>query len=145
MARACRRVAAHDTDVEFESCLSTTYMSLGYHRSKATTKHVKAIWAIQRADECHTFCTSERSGWSDADGNRWAVSKDAARKLGVAGERLAFFPKRSNAHDPWHGYPVSGRKRAPQRRRPPDEIVHRWLQEGWISFTTHERLIGGRL
>lgn len=145
MARTCLRVAASGPDVEYKSCAGTVYVSLGYHRKGAGKKLPKALWVISRADECHTFCTSERRGWCDPDDQRWAVGKDAKRELGVGGERLAFFPRPTNTHDAWHGYPVSGKRGAAHRRRPPDEIVHQWYEEGWISFTTHERLIGGRL
>lgn len=145
VTRQCRRVAVHGENVEYESCLGTGYLSLGYHRSKAPKKHPKALWAIPRADECHTFCTSEGHGWSDDNGDCWAVAMDARRELGRNGERVAFFPEPTNDHDPWHGYPVSGRRSAPNRRRPPDGVVNQWYQEGWITFTTHARLIGGRL
>ncbi len=144
MAKNCHRVQASGSDVEYESCYGTPYLSLGYHRTPASTAHPKSLWVISRPDECHTFCTSERHDWVNDDA-RWSVSKDAQRKIGAGGERLAYFPSRSNDHDPWHGYPVSGKRSAPHRRRPPDAIVQQWYAQGWISFTTHERLLGGRL
>ncbi len=103
MARQCHRIAAHRQDVEYESCVGTPYMSLGYHRSPSPKKHPKALWLLARADECHTFCSAERHGWTDPVGDHWAVGKDAAREMGKNGERVAYFPARSNSHDPWHG------------------------------------------
>jgi len=146
MPRTCHRVAAHGRDVEYASCAGTAYLSLGYHRGRTTTAREKTLWIIPRADECHVFCSTEAPGSTDMNGDAWAISKDAARVFGENGERFAFFAKPVNAPtDPWHGYPVSGRKKAVTRRRPPDDVVAHWLQSGWISFTTHERILGGRL
>jgi hypothetical protein len=123
-----------------------TVLSLHYHRSPSGThKGKKALWAIARDDECHTFCEAEIGKWSDAQGNYWAVSVDARVVLGRNDERLAFFDEPVNTPDPWHGYPVSGRRGSPARRRPPDELVACWLEQGRISHVAYERIITGRL
>jgi hypothetical protein len=100
---------------------------------------------IGRPDECHYFCIGNLSSWNDKDGNCWAISKDAQNILGTRGERVAFYQTPGNNRDPWHGYPVGGRRGLPIRRRPPDDVLRQWRDMGWITKVTFDRLIGGRL
>jgi hypothetical protein len=121
-------------------------VSLNYHRGSGKGRRDKSVWAISRDNECQTFCEAEIEKWVDAYGDMWAVSMDGRVVLGKAGERLAFFDAPVNAGvDPWHGYPISGRRGSPAHRRPPDELVDRWLGQGRISHVTYDRIVTGRL
>lgn len=144
-ARSCRQVAVRSDGVDFLSCKDSPYISLNYHRSKGRTKHAKSLWRISRPEECHTFCEAELGNWVDSVGNYWSISRDAMIELGKLGERVAFFDSPQNNGDPWHGYPVGGRRGVPVHRRPPDSLLEVWLHTGWISYVTYSRLMGGRL
>jgi hypothetical protein len=83
--------------------------------------------------------------WSDGNGNYWATSHDATLILGTRGERFALFDAPTNHIDPYHGYPASGRRDSANRKRPPDRLARRWLDEGHISHVTYQRILTGRL
>lgn len=145
VSRVCRQTRVTADGIEFVSCNDSLYISLNYHRSVTSTTHRKSIWILSRPDECHTFCEAELRSWQDAKGDYWAISEDGKIEFGTLSERVAFFDSPQNVTDPWHGYPVSGRKGMPSRRRPPDIIIELWHSTGWISYVTYARLIGGRL
>jgi hypothetical protein len=143
--RTCRQVKVTPDGIDFMSCKDTPYTSLNCHRAESGTQHPKSIWAIAVQEECHRFCEAEIFDWSDSDGNYWSISKDGEIELGTRGERLAYFNAPQNERDPWHGYPVGGRRGLPTVRRPPKAIIERWWQTGWIKYVTYSRLMGGRL
>lgn len=80
----------------------------------------------------------------DGNGDYWAVAEDGAKSFGTLGERAAFFDAPVNDADPWHGYPVGGKRGLPMRRRPPDDLLKRWHDSGRIAYTTYSRMLGGR-
>ncbi|MGH9198401.1 MAG: hypothetical protein ACRD1T_22040 [Acidimicrobiia bacterium] len=129
MQTRCTKKGVDSSGVHYLSCSGTLYLSLNYHRGSGKGRPGKSLWAIARNDECHTFSEAEIGKWSDEQGDYWAVSLDAKVELGKNGERLAFFDAPINIVDPWHGYPVSGRRGSPIHRRPPDALVGRWLKE----------------
>lgn len=141
LQRKCIQVRVEASGIIYRSCSATSYLSLAEHRGPSDTKHAKSVWKLSRPDECHTFCISELHGWLDKDGHRWAVASDGDGDLGTRGERLAFFWSPANQHDPWHGFPVSaGRRGMTFHRRPPDELIQKWEDDGLISFVTSQRL-----
>jgi hypothetical protein len=145
--RRCRQMGPpRDGGVLFEACDESPYKSLDAHRSESGTKHPKSIWnkSISRADECHMFCQAKLRAWHDSYGNCWAIARDGDNAFGSHGERLAFFWAPINDPDPWHGFPVAGRKGLPFSRRLPDELVEQWEQEGLISFGMKLRLLKER-
>jgi hypothetical protein len=143
--RTCHQEAVTRDGINYISCKGSRYLSLNYHRSPSGTTHLKSIWLIERADECHTFCEAEIFKWSDSEGNYWSVSKDAQVELGTRGERVAYFDKPQNSGEPFHGYPVGGRRGLPSIRKPPNDILGLWMETGRISYVTYSRLMGGRL
>jgi hypothetical protein len=145
MDRKCERMRADASGVLFKSCSDTAYLSLDAHRSAGPTKHPKSLWAISRPEECHVFCDAEVRHWLDAGGDYWAVTRDDSLPFGTRGERMAFFSSPTNNSDPWHGFPVGGRRGMKFRSPPPDELVERWHKEGLISYTTYTRILTRRL
>ena len=143
--RRCVQEGVSSSGVTFRSCNDLQYISINYHRSPSGTTHPKSIWNISRPDECHYFCSGNILPWKDEDGNCWSIGRDAREVLGTRGERVAFYQQPVNQVDPWHGFPVGGRRTMPMRRRPPDELLRQWLDSGWISQVTYDRLLGGRL
>ena len=143
--RTCHQIAADSDGIRFTSCKESLYISLNYHRSSSGTVHAKSIWALSRADECHCFCEAEIREWYDEKGDCWSISKDAKVEFGTRGEVVAFFDSPTNKTDPWHGYPIGGRRGLPVHRRPPDKLIEEWHRSGWISYVVYSRLIGGRL
>ena len=144
-SRSCRKIAVTGDGIEFISCAKSLYLSRHDHRSVTGTKNPKSIWQLSRANECHTFCGAQLQQWSDKDGDYWAVARDGQEDFGTRGERVAFFDAPVNNTDPWHGYPVGGKRGLPIQRTPPDELIERWYNNGWISYVTFSRLMGGRL
>jgi hypothetical protein len=60
---------------------------------------------------------------------------DGEMDFGTHGERVAFFWEPKNDRDPWHGFPVAGRRGLAFNRKLPDELIERWHADGLISFT----------
>jgi hypothetical protein len=143
--RTCRRTGVTSDGISFISCNGSRVLSLNYHHSASGTSHPKSIWLVSRLEECHLFCEAEKFGWSDLNGNYWAVSEDAEIQLGSRGERIAFFSKPQNDGEAFHGFPVGGRRGLPTIRKPPDAILDLWLETERISYTTYARLMEGRL
>jgi hypothetical protein len=135
-----------DGGVSFESCDDSPYKSLDVHRSQSGTKQPKSIWnsELSRADECHTFCEAELNGWSDDNGNCWSVAKDGEMDFGTHEERVAFFWAPQNDGDPWHGFPVAGRRGLAFRQKLPDALIERWHESGLISFSRKMQMLKGR-
>lgn len=135
-----------DGGVLFESCDSSAYKSLDVHWSESGTKHPKSIWnkKLSRADECHTFCEAKLNEWRDQNGDCWAVAKDGDMDFGTHEERVAFFWEPKNDGDPWHGFPVAGRRGLAFTRKLPDELIERWHESGRISFSRKIQMLKGR-
>lgn len=143
--RTCERARVDTDGISYISCSETSYLSLNYHRSQTSTKHEKACWDVPREDECHCFCESEIHQWVDPKGNLWYVSDGGSVILGKDGERLAFFDEPENDGDPWHGFPVSGRRGGAKRLRPPQSVLDKWLSSSRISKVMYDRIMTGRI
>lgn len=141
----CRPAVVSADGITYTTCAHGQYLSLNYHRGRTRLKHPKSLWDVSRKVECHTFCNAELEGWHDAEGNAWSVTEDENVALGTRGERVAFFDGPTNTTDPWHGYPVGGRRGLPVRRRPPDVLVKRWLDDKWISYILYQRILSDRV
>jgi hypothetical protein len=139
----CVQAGRSGQGTDYRNCNSTLYCSWMYHRIPGSGSHTKAIWSITGIAECGLFCKAESSGWEDSSGTLWGCSKDAAVELGTRGERMACFEPPTQSNGSWHGYPVSGSRRAPKaiRRQPPDSIVIRWHDDGWVSYTVRQRIL----
>jgi len=141
----CRQKEVDSSGIVYTSCAETLYLSLNYHRGGSSTTHPKSIWEISRPDECHVFCTAESESWADQNGDLWAVARDGEPHYGTRRERMAFFDAPVNQSDPWHGFPVGGRRGLPLRRTPPDAVVQRWWESKRISYTTYNRILTRRM
>lgn len=141
----CRRAIVGTEGITYNTCAQGTYLSLNYHRRRMSLKRPKSLWEVARRVECHTFCNAQLERWYDAQGNAWSVTEDESVPLGTRGECVAFFDEPTNPTDPWHGYPVGGRRGLPTVRRPPDELIKRWLDDKWISYVLYQRLLGDRV
>jgi hypothetical protein len=135
-----------DGGVLFESCDNSAYKSLDVHRSESRTRHPKSIWnkKLSRPDECHTFCEAKLREWRDEHGDCWAVAKDGEMDFGTHEERVAFFWEPKNDRDPWHGFPVAGRRGLTFTRKLPDELIEQWFESGLISFSRKIQMLKGR-
>lgn len=115
------------------------YESLDYHRKHITGKKNKTLWRdeISRVEEFLLFRKSEARNWLCTNGNFWVVGEDADGKhlLGQGRERIACFPKRSNANEPWHGYPCRA-----DAAVPPAQILSVWVNSGVITRSFKRRL-----
>lgn len=139
---ACEIVEVRNDMTEFKACTGSTYLSLNYHHG-APDRH-KTKWALAREEECGVFCHAQEQDWDDGDENLWSIGQNGSLIYGKTQERMAFFDG-SNASDTWHGFPVSGRSGTSNRRRPPQTIAQRWLNQGHINKATYERIVSGRL
>ena len=140
----CKRLSADNSGVRYKACDASDYISLHYHRSASGTKHDKSLWAVAPPDECHTFCNARLEHWFDQDGNAWSVNEEKDAALGTRGELVAFFENPGNPSGEWHGFPVGGRRGLPTKKQPPDELLAKWRDDDWISYTTYQRILEGR-
>jgi hypothetical protein len=81
----------------------------------------------------------------ESDGARWAVYRNAGKKLGTRDERMARFEPPSSGSTEWHGYPASTLQNAVDRRIPEDATVESWKNVGWIDYVTYRRILSKRL
>jgi hypothetical protein len=116
-----------------------TYISLYSHRGTRPQKH---RWdpSVPPQREYGLFCTSDQGGWQDLSGHYWGFGNlEGTEVIGTQGERLCKFPRTSNEHDPWHGYPVSPLIEG-DTDAPPDALVESWLNTQTISRTFARRI-----
>jgi len=145
MNRRCQRIGLAASDgVRFNSCGDTAYLSIFKHRSRNDAKHLVSIWCITPDDECHVFCLAENESWKDQAGNYWSVPDMSESDYGTRGERVAFFPRPTNAPDPWHGYPLGRKSGVGSKKNPPDALIAAWFNARRINFTRQQRLLTGR-
>ncbi len=136
--RTCASARGADQSPVFSCCtVPDKYQALHYHRPQSASQ--KSHWAITAADECHTFCESRDSGWSDADGNYWFFGFESD-PIGTRGEVLAHFPMPQNLSDPWHGFPISTAAKAFMRRVVPLSVIESWSNEPGMPKYLENRL-----
>lgn len=128
----------------YTACKQRTYKSLNYHR-QPNLKPKKTKWdsSISRDDEFGYFDQSESKAWLSSSGDYWWVSKEAKTTVGLAGERLAFFPPCNNHPGPWHGYPVSAL--SDRNYEVPDELIKKWEEDETIDDLIAGRMRKGKL
>lgn len=147
-ARSCTKVGLMDSGMAISggvlfgpNASGKTYISLDQHRGVADDQ--KSTWhdGFARPAEYELFSTADAREWLDEKGNYWAVHNGGLTVLGSRGEHIAKFPRTSNNRDPWHGYPVS-----PKRRGlvdlPPDYCVERWEATEAIDRVWARRIRG---
>src|SRR5215472_13444991 len=105
------------------------YLSVYAHRG---SHWGKSQWSIPPNHEFGIFDRADQSNWVDNVGNYWGVDGATANAIGTRGEKLSHFPCTSNAHDPWHGYPVSPLEDG-DRASPPDYLVEDWISHGVVT------------
>lgn len=121
----------------------TVYICMNYHRGGR--KPDKNYWdpAFAPADEYGLFEGAETEEWSDDDNHLWGVVGGGTVSIGLRGEKIAKFPAPQNAHDPWHGYPVSPRDRVVDT--PPDGVIDNWLDNNVITRAVARRIKKGKI
>ena len=121
------------------------YLSLTKHRPTSKGPGNKWAASVLPRDEYSIFSRSFVNGWQDDSGHLWGVEQDLVA-FGSNGECLAKFPRRSNVHDPWHGYPVSATdpKRS-REHRPAPSLVRCWIDADVISKPQGARIRRGKV
>ncbi|MGW1450991.1 hypothetical protein ACWCO3_22280 [Micromonospora sp. NPDC002411] len=120
------------------------YLSMFTHRG---ARPVKTAWHrnVSPEDEYDLFCRSDDGDWKDERGHYWSLGKeDGSTELGMTGERLAKHPSNANAGVPWHGYPVSPRRRG-DADSPTDQLISRWVEDGVITRSFARRIRDRRI
>jgi hypothetical protein len=115
------------------------YISLYYHRNPHLGKH-KSRWSkqVSQSAEYLIFVNADNRDWTASQGHYWGV-RDKGDTLGSDGERIAKFPRTTNSSDPWHGFPVSPADEPDHK--PPDAIIFRWHEEGFINRALRQRML----
>ena len=115
-----------------------TYMPMPYHGSKAhgTRGGRKTKWAVPQNGQYYIFTYADERDWRDihAEG-LFSFCNGCEEKIGVNGEKLAFFKSPSNATDPWHGYPVFSSEIEDE------ELINRWYNEKEIKYGVWIKLL----
>ena len=115
------------------------YVSVYYHR-RNDPQGRKNCWHpdVLPPAEYSLFEQADVADWSDPAGHYWGFGARGRLQLGTRGERLAKFPRTTNATDPWHGYPVSPRDDYDDT--PPDDLVNRWIDSDQIDKAVGRRI-----
>lgn len=118
------------------------YISLFVHRQAKTTRR-KSMWrdSVPPQDEYGIFCAADAGNWQDGRGHYWGVRrvKTSIAVIGLSGERICKFPHTANSGDPWHGYPVSPKRRGDDDS-PPDPLVDSWIESAVVTRTFGRRI-----
>lgn len=117
------------------------YLSSPAHRAR--NRPHKNRWSCTEPEESDCFEVSETHAWLDAAMNWWWVGANGKTVIGKKGERLAFFPVRSNGSDPAHGYPVSLLQDPDYRI--PDALVDIWKKNKLIDGISAKRIKGRKI
>jgi hypothetical protein len=124
---------------------NSSYLSRYDHRHFANGTRNRWSAACQPACEYEVFCDAETNNWRDTRPHLWGIRANLS-ELGCDGERVAKFPAVQNAHDPWHGYPVSALdERREFEHRPEPVLVNRWRHAGLISDSQASRIKRGKV
>ncbi len=115
------------------------YVSLYYHR-QTNRMQDKCIWGISSAEEYEIFDEADGKNWQDIRGHYWGVRNQGDTPLGTQDERICKFPRTSNSHDAWHGYPVGHAKDTPS-----DDFIEDWIKNGIISRKNGRDIQRGKL
>jgi hypothetical protein len=102
------------------------YLCSGRHRNWRHPHKSTWLQSVTEQQESDFYEEAETQGWQ-ADDEHWWTSRDCSVDLGTAGQRLAFFPKPTNATDPSHGYPVTTYRS--RDYKVPEDVISRW-EEG---------------
>ena len=118
------------------------YQPMPYHGShtKGTRGGKKKLWDIPQNGQYYVFNYGDEQDWFDTIARGVVSFLDGCKEvLGKNGQRLAFFPKPANESDPWHGYPIGSDEMED------DDLVELWYKEGYITYTTQQRILRGDL
>ena len=111
---------------------------LSYYEHRGANRR-KSCWAVSVEEEFAIFAFSDDQDLQDDDGHFWGRRDEAGAVLGTKGERLAKFPFNAVETVPWHGFPVSPASgRASEV--PPDDLVERMIEDGFVSRTFGRKL-----
>lgn len=116
-------------------------MPMAYHNPTALKRNDKTRWALSQdqqydvfeiadtpIDDVPCWMNDDQSGlYGMIDGCEKVLGKDNE-------EHLAFFPKPTNAIDPWHGYPSDSMDLG-------DDLIEFWLEKKLISKIVYGRLM----
>lgn len=142
---ASRSVATAD-GILFAVCAQCdAYLSTNRHR-RGGNPDVNC-WAetCPPASEYAIFYVAFVERWMCEGGTLWGAATDF-RSIGANGERMAKFPARQNAHDPWHGYPISTLdKHRRNQHTPPRNVLEAWIAAGVLNEFDASRVRRGRI
>ena len=116
---------------------------MNQHRSAAAGSRNK--WSVPPTHEYNIFGISFTAGWVCSNRHNWGIRK-GLKDLGTNEEKVAKFPRPSNAGDDRHGYPVSaGDLNRRYVHRPPAEITSQWVAAGLITPLQKTRIDKGKV
>lgn len=140
--RTCQRTHQDGADHHYVACNGDLYLCHSHHRGSTRASN-KSKWAIDRPDECHTYCRAAALGSADTTG-LWFIGERGAI-LGTRGERLAFFVKSPSPSVPWHGYPVGAQSPGRSAHTPPASVIDKWARDNRINRSIEDKLRRGIL
>jgi len=141
---ACAVSKVDGPAVTYSTCDGYHYLCHPHHRDPGR-RVMKSQWAIERKEECTTFCETRRMASQDDPAGVWYIGQDAYVVIGQDQERMAFFREPVNPNDPWHGYPVGGTRARGRKRMPPDSLILSWLKTGHVSRHVADKIRRGVL
>jgi len=102
-------------------------------------------WSCTHQEEYVVFCDAEVNAWIDSRPQLWGLLPGLP-EIGTKRERIAKFPRPSNATDAWHGYPVSALDDKREfEHRPEPALVERWRLAGLIDDIQASRINRGKV
>jgi hypothetical protein len=121
------------------------YQPISYHSRTARPrrKSNKSRWSIREDHEYEVFRLADEPApwWYCADSDAlFSVVDHGTVQLGLDGERIAKFPRPTNAPDPWHGFPVLSEDSSPGER-----LLDLWIKTAVIPEHVRRKIEAGKL
>lgn len=117
------------------------YEPVFYHNKSAKKNSHKTRWILKKNEQYDVFKISDEKEWEcNSNNGNFSILCNAEIIFGDNEERLAFFPKPSNAIDVWHGYPVNS-----SEYEPSETLIGKWLKDKVIDDRIYIKILKGQL
>lgn len=124
------------------------YLSIQKHHRTSRKKNASKWESVIKEKENFDIAdfgnfskTLGNQSWEDDNQNLWGFLPDF-EVVGTRGEQFGFFPKPTNTHDRWHGYPIIPFKGG---HNISSNLLEVWIDQELIDSDDVSTLMGGKI